>query len=137
MRSDPFEGVVRSGGEAHVDDISWLHGAAAQDDSHDPGLAHEPPVLIAPKDGVEQAWLEGVDLSTRVAQPGDLDDCLGAYPELGALGQCEQVQIPGRDVLAKLARSDVEALPTNLGEQLSVDEVHLSEVRLGRVRSDA
>ena len=105
-------------------------------DAHDPGLAHHLAVAIASKNSVEQTRLESVDLSARVAQPGDLDNRLGPNAQLRAAGQCEQVQIPGGDVLAELTRLDVETLLTKLSEQLGVDEVHLSKVGLGRVCGD-
>jgi len=102
-----------------------------------PALRTHLAVVIASKNSVEQTWLESIDLSARVAQPGDLDDRLGPNTELRTSGQCEQVQIPGGDVLAELTRLDVEALLTKLSEQLGVDEVHLSEVGLGRVCGEA
>lgn len=101
-----------------------------------PALPHHLAVAIASKNSVEQTWLESIDLSARVAQPGDLDDRLGPNAQLRAAGQCEQVQIPGGDVFAELTRLDVEALRIKLSEQLGVDEVHLSKVGLGRVCGD-
>src|SRR5450756_2984029 len=97
-----LECVMRFGGKAHYDAIPRHDPAACYHDAHDPGLAHHLAVAIASKNGVEQTWLESIDLSAWVAQPGDLDDCLGPNTQLRAAGQCEQVQIPGGDVLAKL-----------------------------------
>lgn len=92
------------GGKAHHDAVPGHDPAACHDDGHDPGFGHDLAVVIASKDGVEQTWLEGVDLRARVAQPGDLDDRLGPNAQLRAAGQCEQAQTPGGDVLPELNR---------------------------------
>jgi hypothetical protein len=134
--SHTFECVVRLGGKAHHNAIPRHDPAAGYHDAHDPGLAHHTAVAIASKNGVEQTRLESVDLSAWVAQSGDLDNRLGPNAQLRAAGQSEEVQIPGGDVLAELARLDVETLLTKLSEQLGVDEVHLSKVGPGRICGD-
>src|SRR5450759_3679845 len=63
----------------------------------------------------------------------DSHNRLGPNAQNRSLGECEQVQIPGGDVLAELARLDVETLLTKLSEQLGMDEVHLPKVALGRI----
>ena len=124
---------MRLGGKVHHNAISRHDPATGYHDAHDPGLAHHIAVAIASKNGVEQTRLESVDLSAGVAQSGDLHNRLGPNAQDRSLGECEQVQIPGGDVLAELARLDVETLLTKLSEQLGMDEVHLPKVALGRI----
>src|SRR5450759_2649935 len=131
--SHTFEFVVRLDGKVHHTAISRHDPAAGCHDAHAPGLANHLAVGVASKNGVEQTRLESVDLSAGVAQSGDLHNRLGPNAQNRSLGECEQVQIPGGDVLAELARLDVETLLTKLSEQLGVDEVHLSKVALGRI----
>jgi hypothetical protein len=68
----------------------------------------------------QQSRPQRVDLRARVAQPGHLDDGRRADPQPGAAGQGQQIDVPGRDVLAELAGADVEALIEQLVEQLGL-----------------
>jgi hypothetical protein len=103
------------------------------DDAHDPGLANNCAVLVAPEDGFEEARLESVDLRARVPQSGDLDDCLLTEVQEPAAWQPEQVDANGQDVLSQLSRENVEALLAQLG----VDQVYLALVGLGGISSQA
>jgi len=107
------------------------------DDAHDPGLANNCAVLVAPEDGFEEARLESVDLRARVPQSGDLDDCLLTEVQEPAAWQPEQVDANGQDVLSQLSRENVEALLAQLGVQLGVDQVYLALVGLGGISSQA
>jgi hypothetical protein len=84
--SHPFECAVGFGGKAHHNAIPRRDPAACYDDAHDPDLAHYLAVAVAPKNRVEQKWLESVDLSARVAKPGDLNDRFGPNAQLRAAG---------------------------------------------------
>jgi hypothetical protein len=59
-----------------------------------------------------------------------------AKPKPGTDRQLEQSDTAGGDVLANFAGRDRESLHRQLGEQLGVNEVHLTQVRLGRVLCD-
>jgi len=61
-----------------------------QDNAHDAGLADERTVVAAPKDGVEQARLEGVYLCAGVTQAGDFDHRLRSEVQVGSARQIQQ-----------------------------------------------
>jgi hypothetical protein len=127
---------VRLVRELHGDRVARTHHAAHLDDAHDPGLVHDVPGLVPADDLLQQAVLEVVDLQAGIAQAGDLHDRLVAEVQKSPGRQGEQVDAPGGDVLAEFARPDGEALVADFGEELLVNEVHLTQVRLGGVLRD-
>src|SRR3954466_4562789 len=68
-------------GQFYCDCVSRLHNTTGDDNRHDARLANEMALRIASEYSRGQAFLEGVDLSARVTQPGDLNNGLAAKPE--------------------------------------------------------
>lgn len=74
-----------------------------------------------------------VDLRARVAKARDAHDGVGTETEQGVTRQGEQVDAGGQDVLTEVARAYVVPVPPRLVEELRGQQVHLPQVRLGRV----
>jgi hypothetical protein len=129
-QSDPVERLVRTVRQFHGDDIAGSGAAAGNDHAHDPGLAHEGTIRGTVQNGLQQARHELIDLGTRVAQTGHLHHSVRSEPKLRTPGQGEQVDASGRNILAQLTRSDLEALLPQLVEQLRLDQVDLAKVGL-------
>src|SRR4029453_7455965 len=84
------------------DPVAGTYIAAHQHDAHDACLADELPIVGAAEHGIEQARLDAVELGTRVAQAGDLDDGRIAQAQSGARWQTEKVDAASRYVLTHL-----------------------------------
>jgi hypothetical protein len=84
------------------DPVARTYIAAHQHDAHDACLADELPIVGAAEHGIEQARLDAVELGTRVAQAGDLDDGRIAQAQSGARWQTEKVDAASRHVLTHL-----------------------------------
>ena len=125
---------MRTRRQAYLDAVAWPDRAAVHDNRHDAGSTDDIPALVAPDDGLEQAWPEDIDLRAGVAQSGDLDEGVLSELQERVARQPKQVETGGDDVLAHFPGGDVEALLAQLDVQLGVDQVHLAQVRLRRVR---
>ena len=88
----------------------------------------DPPQLHCPPTR-RQAGRELVQLHARVTQTGDGHERV-AHPEECSGRQAEQIEATGRDVLAHLARTHIEAPGTELVVELAMDQMDLAEVRL-------
>jgi hypothetical protein len=66
-----------------VDCVAGANLTRCQHDAHDAGFAHEISCGIAVERSCHQALLNLVELSTRVAQPGHLEDRAVADVEAG------------------------------------------------------
>ena len=108
------------------------HRSAAGDDTHDPGESDDLAPIIGLDHLLEQAGLKIVDLLARVAEACDRHHRI-AEVQSSADGKCQQVDIPSGDVLAEFTGYDAVTAHAQFIEQLSMDQVHLSQVRLGRV----
>ena len=115
------------------DGVACPDSAALQNDGHDTGFADQDPFGSAVQHSGQQAWLECFDLSARVSQPGDLDDCIAAQAQSRSLAQAQQVNTPGRDVFAHLAGCDGEAEIQYGHQEFLLKEMDLPKVRLIRV----
>jgi hypothetical protein len=124
---------VRRRREHRPDCVAGAYVAARNDDAHDPDLVGQLALRIAGSHARHQPGRKRLDLPARAAQARHLDD--GAAPEMKPRSdrQAEQIEAVGRDVLAEIANRDAEAGVLQLGEELGVDEVDLTQVRLGRV----
>ena len=68
---------MRSGRKFETDPVAGANEPAREDDSHDPGLAHELAVFVVVEDGRHEAGLEAIELDARVTQACDFHDgCL-------------------------------------------------------------
>lgn len=116
--------------------VACLEGASLQHDGHDPGLSDQGSGGGAVQHGRQKARLEGFDLRTRVAKPGDLDPCIRAQAKLCTGTQAQQVDALGGDVFAHLAGSNGVPEFQHFGEELLLKQVNLSKVGLRRVPGD-
>lgn len=119
------------------DGVACLEHATLQHDGHDPGLSDQGSVGGAVQHGRQKAGLEGFDLRTRVAKPGDLDQYIGAQAKLCTGTQAQQVDALGGDVLAHLAGSNGVSEFQHLGQEFLLKQVHLPKVGLCRVPGDS
>ena len=127
------ERLMRWRGELDHDRIGWLHDTTSDDNGHDAGFAHEIAGLVTGEDRRREPILKPVQLDTRVPKPGDLDNCVRAKPQPGAARKRQQLESLGSHVLSEIARRDVETRCTEFFEKLTMNEVHLAQVRLGRI----
>lgn len=120
---------MRLGREFHPHRVARTDGPARDDDRHHAGASLDRPVVVRPDDGFEQPLLEAIDLNTRIAESRDLDGRLVAQVEDRSAGKAEEVDALRRHVLPQVPRLDRVALPGELVEELTVDEMHLPKVR--------
>jgi len=62
--------------------VACLDDASPQHDGHDPGLSDQSAFGCAVKYRRQKAWLECVNLSARVSESGDLNQCFAAQAKL-------------------------------------------------------
>jgi hypothetical protein len=123
---------MRFGWQFDLNLIASLHDTIRKNHTHDPGLANQIAIGIVIQNRSHQAGLEAVKLQAGIAQSGDLEDGLTDL-QFCSDRQREQIQTTGGDVLAHLARSDLKASSVKLIVQFAVNQMHLSQVRLGRI----
>lgn len=121
--------------EVNRDGVAGTDLAAGDHDPHDAGLADQAALGVAIEYGVHQAWLKVVQLLAGVSQAGNLDHGL-ANREPGARRQGQQIEAAGGDVLAHVARPDLDPLGEERLMQLGVDQMDLTQVRLVGVARD-
>lgn len=102
-----------------------------------PALRTRPPSAARSRVAAISPELKLVELRAWISQPGDLDDGVWPKPQPRRRGQIQEIDPDGRHVFADLTRTDTEAAPRELGKELRVHEVHLSQVRLGGVARDS
>lgn len=124
---------MRSGRKLDGDAVSRLQDPAVQNDRHHPGLADQVPVRVAIEDRRHQTWLDPVELGAGVAESGQFDSRRVSQAELGSGREAEQVDAMGGYVLAHHSRPESETATTELVVELGVEEMDLTQVRLGRV----
>ena len=106
-------------------------------DAHDTGFSDQRAVGVPVEHRGHQPGLEFVELNAGIAQPGDFDDSIAPEMQPRAGWQREQIDAARRDVLAEVTRHHRVAACAQFLEQLSVDEMHLAQVRLGRIARHA
>lgn len=135
--SDPLKGAVRLSGKMDAHCVTWPNLPTCDDDTHDARLADQTPIWSAMHESCHEPWLELIELFARIAQAREPEDDLFADLQLSAFRQSQEIDALGGDVLAQLARLDLEALSPELGEELAVDEMNLAQIGLRRVSGDA
>lgn len=132
--SDRRQRPMRRRREVNRDGVAGTHLAAGNHDPHDTGLADQTTLCVPIEYGVHQAWSEEVQLLAGVAQAGNLDHGL-ADREPGARRQGQQIEAAGGDVLAHVARPDLEPLCDQRLVQFGVKQMDLAQVGLRRIAS--
>ena len=115
------------------DGVALLNETRLQHDAHDASLAYEIPVGCASKHGRQQTRHEGFNLSAWVAKARDTHHSLPADSKDCSLGEREQSQPFGRDVLAHLPWQNMEATACELAEKLAMKQVNLPQIWLSCV----
>lgn len=128
---------MRRGGQLDAHFVTWPNLAAGVNNTHDAGLTDQPAIWRAMHQSCHEPRLELIELFTRIAEAGEMEHDLFSDVQLGAFWQSKEINTLRSDVLAELARLDVESLRLQFGEQLTVDEVHLAQVRLRRILGHA
>ena len=123
---------MRERRELDVDRISRSHAPAPRHDAHHAGEADDLAVTGVPHHLLEQPGLESVDLLARIAKPGDRHHSLSDSQSCSD-GQREQIDAVRRDVLAEVPWSHEMTTLLQRLEELAVDQMHLPEIRLGRI----
>nr|WP_177179184.1 hypothetical protein [Sphingomonas sp. OV641] len=113
-----------------MDLVARTNHAAALNDAHNPSLADQLVVRSTVEHGGEQARFEALYLGARVPQPGDFQPHIMTNEYQCMPWKREQIDAAGRYVLAEISGANAEALQCKLFEQLSMDKVNLSKVRL-------
>ncbi|GGQ85345.1 hypothetical protein GCM10010250_65670 [Streptomyces althioticus] len=130
---DPFQRVVGEGRRLHLDGIVGADGPSTADHSRDATLEDELAGQgVHGEDRAKQPLAEVVDLRAQVAQSCHLEHRLLPEMEQSAGGQAQQVHPARGDVLAKLARGNLEALEREFVEEFLVHQVDLAQI--GQVR---
>src|SRR5438045_9474011 len=101
-RSHRYKRAMRLRRQLDPDLVAGPHLAAGNDDAHDAGLANQIAMLVPAERRRHQSRLDAVQLRTRVAQAGHLDDRRAAETQPRAGRQTEQIDALRRDVLAHL-----------------------------------
>jgi hypothetical protein len=127
---------MRQWRQCDFDPIACSDDPAFANDRHDPGFADHLTSRSTVEHRGEQAGLEALNLTTRVAQACHLQDHVVPNPQQGTPWQCEQIDIGCCDVLTQVSRLHAEALRLQLTEQLGMDQVYLPEVRLAWIDGD-
>jgi hypothetical protein len=113
--------------------VTGSHFAAANHNGHYAGQPEKSPVIGPVEAGLHEPGFEVVELEARVTQAGDLDHSIRTEVEAGAGGKTEEANATGRDALTHVTGLDVKAACSKGVVQLSVDEMYLPQVGLGRV----
>ena len=87
------------------------------------------------QDSRQQAVLKLFDLAAGIAQTGHLKHHVVANSKQGGFRKSEKIDAARRNVFAELCRRQVKALRCQFVEQLGVDQVNLTKVRLVGVYS--
>src|SRR5437660_12823940 len=99
-------------------------------DAHDASFSNKCAIGVALENRSHQSGLKSVELGTRIAQAGHLDDRVTSEVQPCALWQRQQIDAARRDVFADLARHHRVTACLQLLEQLGMEKVHLTQVRL-------
>jgi hypothetical protein len=124
---------MRQRWQLHRDRVVGSNLAAGHDHRHDTGLADERTAGVAVEHRSHQAGLELIQLYARVAEPRDVENRRIPDSQPGARGEPEQVDPACRDVLTHVSRHHSESLGSQLVVKLGVNQMHLAEIRLGRI----
>lgn len=128
---------MRFGRQVHDDRIAGSNLAGDDHDGHHPRQPSQRLAAFLRLHPLEarshEARTQSVELDTGVPKAGDLHHRLLAEAKLRAHREAEQVEARGGDVLAHLTGGKVEPLVAEGIVELAVDEVHLTQVRLGGV----
>ena len=101
---------------------------------HNASLPDHLTIRPAPKHRRQQPALKPLDLSTRIPQSRHLQHHLPANPQQTTARQSKQIDAPGRNILAHIPRRYLKPLLPNLRKQLAMDQIHLPQIRLARIR---
>lgn len=117
------------------DRLTRADGASAVDHTHDAGPPHKCAGVVITDELLEQARHEVLNLRTRIAQPGHLNN--SALPDVqpGAAGQLEQIQTGGGDVLPQRPGLHSESAGPQPVEEFLVHEMNLAQIGLARVNT--
>tara|TARA_Y100000815_G_scaffold79281_1_gene68411 strand:+ start:948 stop:1421 length:474 start_codon:yes stop_codon:yes gene_type:complete len=124
---------MRLNRQPHPDRIADRHCPASDHHAHDPGFADHRTVGRPIEHCGKQSLFECLDLPARVPQTSDFQHRAGPDFEEGALGQGKQVDPPGGDVLSQVAGVHAETSGRKLLQQFAMDQVDLTQVRLGGI----
>lgn len=123
--------------QCHGNDISRSYHAPCPDDPHDASLADQTTLFITVQHCRQKPVPKVIDLATRIAQTGHLDDSFVAQMQQRAARQRQQIKPPRGQILADFSRRDDESLSGKFGEEFAVKEVDLPQVGLRWVDGDA
>ncbi len=98
-------------------------------DGHDPRLSHQLAFVIATHYSGRQTSLITVQLSTRVPEPGHLDDGCIAQSQPRADRQSKQVNAAGGDIFTDISSCYYKACTLQVGKQLGVNKMDLAQIR--------
>jgi len=117
-------------------DEDWVAGSdftTDQDDGHDTCLADEGSLFVVRQHCRHQPRLKLVQLQAGVAQAHDFYDGGSAQVQTRVGRQSQQIHPAGGDILAHLPSQHGKTGDTQLIVELSLYEVDLAQIRLGRV----
>ena len=119
------------------DRVTGADDAAGDDHAHHAGTSYDGAIGRATGHPLQQALVVRLDLHARVPEAFHADHGVGAEVEQGAGRQAEEVDAAGGHVLAEVTGGDPVPVSGDVVEQLSLEQVHLSEVRLVGIASHA
>jgi hypothetical protein len=122
-------------GALDLDDVTLADCAARSRDRHDPGLSDELSIGSPADHRREQPTLKSLDLDTRISQAGHLEHRL-SDPQDRTLRQGQQIDAAGRNVLAEITGLHPETPQLQFIEELGMNQVHLTQIRLGGIDSN-
>lgn len=134
--SDDAQRLVWKRGKLNDNRIALGHIATRGDDCHDTGSSDQLTVLASLQNCRHQPLLKAIELNTRIAQAGELDDRVAANPEPRADREAQQIDTAGGDVLANIAGSHPKTSGPKLLKEFDLNQVHLAQIGLGWVPGD-
>ncbi len=124
-------------GQDDIDVIACCHDSASQNNTHysDPSTRFS--VLVTARDRFFQATLELIELSARIAEPGDLNSRVAANVQNRTSRESQQVYAGRRNVFAHVGGGDIKPSCLKFLNQFVMYQVNLTQVRLRRVCPDS
>jgi hypothetical protein len=112
--------------------IADADGPTFDHDRHDSGLHVGMPAAVSCHRSAE-ALLEPLDLDAWGSKTRDLDNSIVSQLQAGAGTKFNQVEVPRRDILAKLAPLYVEVERLKMLDQLFLNKMDLPQIRASGV----
>lgn len=116
-----------------MDDVAGANHPANKNNGHDSAFPLDGAVLRATKHFAKQARLETVDLLARIAETSHPHGRVLAESQDCVRWETKQIDAPGGDVFAHLARRHGVTRGGHLVKQLGMDQMHLPKIGLRRI----